>query len=132
MKTNMLRHRVLLVDDNADVRKAVRRLFHDDPNFEVVGEAEDGRDAVENAPRLRPDLIILDLSMPVMNGLEAALLLVKILPNAGLILFTAHGGPEIGHLSLAAGIHAVVSKATASTELIPKAEALMEGRLETA
>ena len=66
------------MDDNATVRGAVRPLFDSHPNFEVCGEAEHGREAVEKAPGLRPDLIVLDLSMPVMNGLEAAPLLLKI------------------------------------------------------
>ena len=95
MVRGMPKKRVLLVDDNAVVRIAVRRLVRLPPNFEVVGEAEHGREAVEKAPSLRPDLIVLDLSMPVMNGLEAAPLLIKILPNVWLILFTAHDDPEV-------------------------------------
>src|SRR6202163_4980216 len=103
----MSKKKVLLVDDSATVREAVRPLFDSHPNFEVCGEAEHGREAVERAPSLRPDLIILDLSMPVMNGLEAAPLLIKSLPNVWLILFTAHYGPELDRLSTAAGIDAV-------------------------
>lgn len=121
----MLKKRVFLVEDNTDIRKAVRRLFHVHPNFEVVGEAEHGREAVEKAPSLRPDLIVLDLSMPVMNGLDAAPLLLKILPNVWLILFTAHDGPEVQRLSRTAGIHAVVAKSKAATHLIAQAEALV-------
>jgi two-component system, NarL family, nitrate/nitrite response regulator NarL len=64
------------VDDSATIRKAVRPQFDSHPNFEVVGEAEHGCEAVEKAPNLRPDLIVLDLSMPVMNALDAAPLLV--------------------------------------------------------
>ena len=88
----------------------VRPLFDSHPKFEVVGEAEHGREAVEKAPKLRPDLIILDLTMPVMNGLEAAPLLIKLLPHVWLILFTSHDLPEVERLSRAAGIHAVVPK----------------------
>jgi two-component system nitrate/nitrite response regulator NarL len=116
--------KVLLVDDSALIRRAVRPLFDDHPKFEVVGEAEHGRDAVEKAPSLRPDLIILDLSMPVMNGLEAAPLLIKLLPRVWLILFTSHDQPELARLYRAAGIHAVVPKHKANTHLIPQAEAL--------
>jgi two-component system nitrate/nitrite response regulator NarL len=83
----MSKHRVLLVDDNATIREAVRPLFDSHPYFVVCGEAEHGRDALEKAPTLRPDLIVIDLSMPVMNGLEAAPLLIKILPNVWIILF---------------------------------------------
>ena len=80
---------MLLVDNSAAIRTAVRSLFDSHPNFVVCGEAEHGREAVEKASRLRPDLVILDLSMPVMNGLEAAPLLIKILPHVWLILI--HG-----------------------------------------
>jgi two-component system nitrate/nitrite response regulator NarL len=120
----MSKKRVLLVDDSAEIRRAVRPLFDAHPRFEVVGEAEHGREAVEKAPKLRPDLIVLDLSMPVMNGLEAAPLLIKHLPKVWLILFTSHYLPEVEQLSRAAGIHAVVPKHKAATHLIPQAEAL--------
>ena len=109
----------------------MRPLFASHPNLEVVEEAEHGREAVEKAPRLRPDLIILDLSMPVMSGLEAAPRLLKILPNVWLILFTAHDGPEVQRLSRAAGIHAVIPKSNAVTHLIAQAEALTTRRCMT-
>jgi DNA-binding NarL/FixJ family response regulator len=124
----MTKKRVLLVDDNATVRGAVRPLFDSHPNFEVCGEAEHGREAVEKAPSLRPDLIVLDLSMPVMNGLDAAPLLIKILPDVWLILFTAHDGPEVSRLAYSAGIHAVIPKSKAATHLIAQAEALTARR----
>jgi len=75
----MAKKKVLLVDDSATIRAAVCPLFDSHPNFEVVGEAEHGREAIEKAPKLRPDLVILDLTMPVMDGLEAAPLLIEIL-----------------------------------------------------
>jgi integrase len=101
----------------------VRSSFDSHPHFEVVGEAEDGRDAIEKAPELRPDLIILDLSMRVLNGIEVAHLLLRSLPNVCLILFTSHELPEVQRLSRAAGFHAVVLKSNASTQLIAQAEA---------
>ncbi len=121
----MSKNRVLLVDDSAEIRRVVRPLFDSHPKFEVVGEAEHGREAVEKAPKLRPDLIILDLTMPVMNGLEAAPLLIRLLPHVWLILFTTDHFPEVERLSRAAGIHAVVPKHNAATHLIPQAEALV-------
>jgi chemotaxis response regulator CheB len=69
------------VDDNAVVRTAVRRLFNSHSDFEVCEEAENGREAIEKAERLKPDLIVLDLSMPVMTGLDAALVLKSVLPE---------------------------------------------------
>ena len=100
-------------------------MFHVHPKFEVCGEASHGREAVEKAPSLRPDLIVLDLSMPVMNGLEAAKLLSKILPDAWIILLTSHEFSEVLRLLREAGIHAVVSKSNAVTHLIAQAEALV-------
>jgi two-component system nitrate/nitrite response regulator NarL len=120
----MTKNRVLLVDDSAAIRKFVRPLFDSHPNFEVVGEAEHGREAVQMAPVLLPDLIILDLSMPLMNGLQAAPLLIRILPKVWIILFTSHDLPEIERLSRAAGIHAIVPKQKAATHLIAQAEVL--------
>ena len=121
----MPKKRVLLVDDSTTVRDVIRPLFNSHPDFEVCGEAEHGREAVEKAPTLQPDLIILDLSMPVMNGLEAAPLLINVLPRVWLILFTAHDGADVQQLSRAAGIHAVVPKSKAVTHLIAQAEALV-------
>jgi len=116
---------VLIVDDNTFVRSSLRFLFESYPEFEVSGEAENGQDAIDKAERLKPDLIILDLAMPVMNGLEAAPELRKMLPDARLILFTVHDGPQVQHLAQAAGIHAVVSKSQAASTLIKQAQALL-------
>jgi chemotaxis response regulator CheB len=69
--------RVLLVDDSAIMRSMVRSLFESQPSFEVSGEAENGQEAIEKAANLKPDLIILDLAMPVMTGLDAAPVLRK-------------------------------------------------------
>jgi DNA-binding NarL/FixJ family response regulator len=82
-------------------------------------------DAIDKAERLKPDLIILDLAMPIMNGLEAAPELRKMLPDARLILFTVHYGPQVQHLAQAAGIHTVVSKSQAASTLIEQAQALL-------
>jgi DNA-binding NarL/FixJ family response regulator len=117
--------RVLLVDDNAVVRSFVRELFELQHDFEISGEAENGRDAVEKAEKLKPDLIILDLIMPVMTGLDAAPLLRQLLPDTRIILFTQQEGSEVERLARAAGINAVVSKSQAASELVLKAQALL-------
>jgi len=117
--------RVLVVDDNASVRSLVRQVFESEPECEISGEAENGLEAVEKAEHLQPDLIILDLSMPVMTGLDAAPLLSKVLPKARIILFTVQEGSEIERLAQAAGIHAVVSKTQAASKLLDQAQALL-------
>jgi len=117
--------RVLLVDDNAVVRFSVRRLFESQPDFEISGEAENGSEAVEQAEKLKPDLIILDLIMPVMNGLDAAPLLKKLLPDTPIILFTQEQATQVERLAQAADIDAVVSKSEAASDLVFKAQALL-------
>ena len=121
----MANKRVLIVDDNRVVRSSLRRMFAACPEFYVSGEAENGQDAINKAERLKPDLIILDLAMPVMNGLDAALVLKKILPHARVILFTAHDGHQVDVLARAAGIHAVVPKSQAASTLITHARELL-------
>ena len=116
---------VLIVDDNAFVRSSLRRLFEANAEFEVSGEAENGQDAIRKAKRLKPDLIILDLAMPLMNGLQAAPVLKKMLPEAALILFTHHNGHPVEVLAREAGIHAVVPKSQAASRLITQAQALL-------
>jgi chemotaxis response regulator CheB len=82
---------VLIVDDNAFIREALRRVFDLEADFEVCGEAANGREAIERAQALRPDLIVLDLSMPVMNGFDAARVLKRLLPTVPLIMYSAFG-----------------------------------------
>lgn len=80
---------VLIADDNAFVRKRLGELFNKEPDFEVSAVAENGRKAIEEAERSHPDLILLDLSMPVMNGLDAARALKRLMPGVPIVMFTA-------------------------------------------
>jgi two-component system response regulator YesN len=82
---------VLVVDDSPAIRKAVCELLTRERGFEVCGEAENGSEAIEKAQRLRPDLIVTDLSIPLMNGLEEARILKKLMPALPVIIYTAHG-----------------------------------------
>src|SRR5713101_3178231 len=81
---------ILIADDNGTVRQVICEAFTRESDFQVCGEAQDGQDATEKAERLHPDLIILDLSMPVMNGLDAARALKTRMPSVPIILFTFH------------------------------------------
>jgi DNA-binding NarL/FixJ family response regulator len=101
---------ILIVDDHAQVRKAVCEFFTANTEFFVCGQAEDGLQAIEMAQRLKPDLIILDVSMPRMNGIEAAPRLRKIAPETPIILLTLHKD-SLGSVNLEAlGVSAVLSK----------------------
>ena len=82
---------VLIVDDNEFIRQALCELFQRQADFEVCADAENGREAIEMAEQLLPDLIVLDLSMPVMNGLDAARVLKRIMPAVPMIMYSAFG-----------------------------------------
>lgn len=105
-----MRKSILVVDDNAGVRLAVRLTFEQDNRFEVCGEAVDGQDAIERARQLQPDLIVLDFSMPIMNGIEAARILRREMPAVPLILFTLHLMAAGESDAREAGFGAIVSK----------------------
>jgi CheY-like chemotaxis protein len=117
--------RILVADDNAHLRKALCRLFEDHEYLEICAEAANGREAVEKAVQLRPDLIILDLSMPVMNGLEAARVLNELMPQVPKILFTLHAQALMMADLKAAGISRVVSKSD-MTDLVGHSEELVK------
>ena len=102
--------RVLIVDDIAQIRKLLREFLEEEPEFVVCGEAVDGSDAIARARELKPDLIILDASMPVLNGIQAAPLLKKLRPSALIILFTAHELMMRGLQATEMGVDAVVAK----------------------
>ena len=115
---------VLLVDDNASVRASVRHLLEAETDFTVTGEAEHGAEGIEKALMLKPHLIILDFSMPIMNGLEAAPVLLERLPGVKIILFTMYTREFVERPARQIGIHAIVQKHEASTHLLPAARAL--------
>ena len=82
---------VLIVDDNAYIRRELCELFKREEDFEICGEAENGKEAIARALELHPDLIVLDLSMPMMNGLDAARVLRRLMPTVPLILYSEFG-----------------------------------------
>lgn len=119
---------VLLVDDSRLVRKTLRRIF-ETAGFEICGEADDGDQAVKQAPELKPDLIVLDLSMPGLNGLQAAPLLRRSLPDVPIILFTIYPSAAIQQNARTAGVTSVISKDNAITSLVSEAEKLVGGQV---
>lgn len=116
----------MVVDDNPAIRRALRTILQFDASWEVCGEAVDGRDAIEKAKSFRPDLIVLDLSMPVMNGLEAARVLHEIMPQVPLILCSLHTDRLLQREATAAGVATVFSKAENMQTLISKARELLQ------
>jgi DNA-binding NarL/FixJ family response regulator len=116
---------VLIADDNDSVRRASCEAFARDSDFEVCAEAHDGGDAIEKALRLRPDLIVLDLSMPVTNGLDAARELKGRMPSVPIVLFTFYVDLFVKEAALPAGVSDVVSKSEPLSVLIAKARNLL-------
>jgi two-component system chemotaxis response regulator CheY len=116
---------ILIVDDNAHVREMVCELFTRESDFEVCGEAENGKEAINKALILHPDLIVLDLSMPVMNGLDAARALKDRMPSVSIILFTFYVDPFVQEEARSAGVSDVVSKSEHLYALIAKARRLL-------
>jgi CheY-like chemotaxis protein len=115
---------ILVVDDNAAIRKKLAAAFLSD-GFMTCAQAENGKEAVELAERVRPDVIVLDLSMPVMNGLEAAPWLRKVLPTAPIILFTQFADSLSTADAAKAGVSLVLAKDVALLTLVNKAHELM-------
>ena len=115
----------MVVDDNPAIRRALKNILEFTPGWEVCGEAADGRDGIEKAKMLSPDLIVLDLSMTVMNGLEAARILHEIMPSVPLILCSLHTDRVLQREATAAGITTVFSKAQNMQTLISKARELL-------
>lgn len=105
-----LSSKILIVDDSSLMRRALRRWIEQNPGWSVCGEAENGAVAIDRVKELNPDLVILDLSMPVMNGLEAARCIKEIAPNTAMLMFTMYTNDELVKDAHAAGIQSVVSK----------------------
>jgi len=115
----------LVVDDNASIRQALCRVFTSEAEFDLCGEAENGRDAIEKAQTLHPDLIVMDLSMPVMNGIDAARTLKTLMPMVPVIIFSEYSDVFSEQEALSAGVSALVSKSEHVSVLIDRVRALL-------
>lgn len=101
---------ILIVDDSVIIRRALRTLLDQNPDWEVCGEAENGREGIDKALLLRPDLVLLDLSMPIMNGFQVARELHRLLPGVLILMFTTFSNTHVEREALARGVSAVKSK----------------------
>ncbi len=122
----MNKPRVLLADDHTLVLEGFRRIV--EQRCEVVGSVEDGRSLIEAATRLTPDLILLDISMPLLNGIDAARQLHKLLPSVKLIFVTMHADPAYVSEAFKAGASAYLLKRSAARELDHAIEAVLKGQ----
>src|ERR1700676_843428 len=114
---------ILVVDDNANIRHLLR-VFVESNGFKVGGEAENGADAVEKAKQLQPDLVLLDLTMPIMTGTEAATILKRMLPQVKIILFTMHADGT-NKMPSASSVDVVIAKSDSIKKLGEHLKALL-------
>jgi DNA-binding NarL/FixJ family response regulator len=120
-----MKPRVLIADDHRMLADAFARVLGDD--YEVVGTVADGRELLEKAPDLAPDAILLDVSMPRLNGLDAARQLRELLPNTALVVITMHKDPQVAADARLAGAAGFVTKSAAASELKAALQAVLAG-----
>src|SRR5215204_4392667 len=121
--------RILLVDDHELMRKGIRAMLERNPGFEICAEATSGVEAVEKAQEYRPDVVVLDVTMPQMGGLDAARVISEKVPESYILMFTIHDNEEMVRNTLDAGAHGYILKSDASTRLETAIEAVANGNL---
>ena len=119
--------RILIADDHPGIRKTVRSTLEQDPRFEVVGEAEDGAEAIREARRLKPDVVVLNVTMPVLNGLEAAREIKTSLPKSAIVILSLNMDQLFIEEAKKIGAQAYVAKTEAGKALIKAIEAALKG-----
>jgi len=118
--------RILLADDHKVVRQGTRALLSTVPEWEIVGEADNGRDAVSLTSELKPDIVILDIGMPELNGLDATRQIKKKLPDTEVLIFTGQETEELVHDVFDSGARSYIMKTDAADHLIDALKALSE------
>ena len=121
-------HRILIADDHESVRNALRDVLSRQNDWAVCGEATNGRSAVSLALELKPDLIILDFLMPLMNGLTAAAEISKALPDVAVVLYTMHKSDQLEREAKRAGIKKVISKVGPFDDFVGELAGLLHGK----
>jgi DNA-binding NarL/FixJ family response regulator len=123
-----MKAKVLIVDDHEIVREGIRRLLSSSrPDWEICGEATNGKQAIDAVKRLKPDVVILDITMPGMSGLEAAPHIVKLNLGCRILIFTMHDSERLSAEIRSAGAHGYVQKSQAARDLVIAVERLMQG-----
>jgi DNA-binding NarL/FixJ family response regulator len=122
------RVRILVVDDNEPFRQFVASMLRDRENLNVIGEAGDGLEAVKRAEALQPDLILLDIGLPELNGLEAARQIGNLVPKARIIFLTQESASDVIDEALSLGAWGYVAKVQAGRELLVAMEMVMQGQ----
>jgi two-component system response regulator NreC len=126
-QAKMSKIRVLLADDHTIVRQGLRALLDSQEDIEVVGEAEDGRQAFEKTKELIPDIVVIDITMPNLNGIEATRQIKKLNPEIKVLVLTVHDNEEYIHQILQAGASGYLLKESAVTDLVSAINAVKKG-----
>lgn len=121
--------RILVVDDHPVVRQGLKTLLEGQSGWEVVGEASDGLEALDKANSLLPDIVVLDVTMPKMHGLEACRLLREKTPGPEILFVTQHDSPQMMREALDAGARGYVVKSNAARDLLEAVEAVSQHRV---
>ncbi|MGC1645687.1 MAG: response regulator transcription factor, partial [Candidatus Sulfotelmatobacter sp.] len=119
--------RLLIVDDHEVVRRGVRALLAEKINCDVCGEAVDGQDAIEKARELKPDIVVMDVSMPRLNGLETTRLIRSTLPDVEVLILSQHEAPEMARQALKAGARGYVVKSSIAKDLVSAVSRVSSG-----
>jgi DNA-binding NarL/FixJ family response regulator len=120
--------RILIADDYEGWRRQVRLLFQQRPQWQVIAEASDGSEAVQKAEEMKPDLIVLDIGLPGLNGIEAAQRIRQLSPSSKIIFLSLYNSPDIVQAALTTGALGYVCKTDASRELRPAVDAVLRGK----
>src|SRR5271169_5215013 len=120
--------RILLADDHTVVRRGLRLLLERQPEFSVVAEASNGNQAVEAATTVQPDVIVLDIAMPNLNGIEAAQRILSAIPNASIVILSMHSDEGYVLRALKAGAKAYLLKDSAEGDLIEAIKSVTRGK----
>src|SRR6184192_665586 len=120
--------RILLADDHTILRAGLKMMLNAQPDMEVVGEAHDGHQAISEAQRLHPDIVLMDITMPDMNGIEATRQIKKLLPEIKVLILTMHEHDEYVFQALRAGASGYMLKEAAATELIAALRVIQSGQ----
>src|ERR1700674_2529373 len=120
--------KILVADDHDIVRRGLKQLLSSRPGWEVCGEAKTGREAVALAEQLKPEIVVMDISMPDLNGLEAARRIHKLFPKTGILILTLHFSDQLVRDIVEAGARAYIMKSDADRDLISAIEALANHR----